>query len=56
MQDIDDSVMELIDQNKSMMDVVPSANYKKLLHDFSNVQGNNSSDIIEEDYDDDADQ
>jgi hypothetical protein len=29
--------------NKSMMDVVPSHNYKKLLQDFSNIQ--NSSDI-----------
>ena len=34
--EMDDSMIE-IDQNKSMMDVVPSANYKKLLHDFSNI-------------------
>lgn len=32
------------------MDVVPSANYKKLLNEFSHIQ--NSSDIIEEDEDD----
>jgi hypothetical protein len=34
-----------------MMDVMPSANYKKLLNDISNIQ--NSSDIIQENYDDD---
>lgn len=33
------------------MDVMPSSNYKKLLNDFSNIQ--NSSDIIEENDDDD---
>lgn len=44
---MDDSVIEN-DQNKSMMDVMPSANYKKLLNDISNIQ--NSSDVIEEQY------
>jgi hypothetical protein len=43
-------MIEANENNKSMMDVVPSANYKKLLHDFSNIQ--NSSDIIEEDIGD----
>lgn len=48
---MDDSTVE-IDQNKSMMDVIPSANYKKLLNDISNIQ--NSSDVIEENYDDEG--
>jgi len=35
-----------------MMEVVPSANYKKLLNDLSQIQG--SSDIIEEDEDEEG--
>ena len=45
---MDESILET-DQNKSMMDVMPSANYKKLLNDISNIQ--NSSDVIEEHFD-----
>jgi len=34
-----------------MMDVMPSSNYKRLLNEYSNIH--NSSDIIEENDDDD---
>lgn len=37
-----------------MMDVIPSANYKKLLHDFSNIvhSSENIDDEVSEDQDD----
>ena len=48
---MDESILDT-DQNKSMMDVMPSANYKKLLNDISAIQ--NSSEVIEEHYNDDG--
>lgn len=49
----DDSILEEVEgtgmdqaNNKSMMTVAPSQNYKQLLHDFSQLQG--SSDLVDE--------
>lgn len=42
----------ILDINQSMMEVMPSSNYKKLLNDLSQIQG--SSDVIEEDEDEEG--